>query len=99
MLKRDTGTVAWADRVANRWVSVLGRDLLWQPFPRALRDSDLAQRIRRLSNYGFESGSIARAGTNAKLSEYAAAVGLAQLDRADAVMERRIRLCVPREST
>jgi dTDP-4-amino-4,6-dideoxygalactose transaminase len=58
----------------------------------ALRDADLAQRIRRLSNYGFESGSIACAGTNAKLSEYAAAVGLAQLDRADAVMERRTRV-------
>lgn len=54
MLKRDTGTVAWADRVANRWVSVLGRDLLWQPFPRALRDSDLViimQENRILSNY------------------------------------------------
>jgi len=54
MLKRDTGTVAWADPVANRWVSVLGRDLLWQPFPRALRDSDLViimQENRILSNY------------------------------------------------
>ncbi len=53
-LKRDTGTVAWADQVANRWVSVLGRDVLWQPFPRALRDSDLVvimQENRILSNY------------------------------------------------
>jgi glycosyltransferase involved in cell wall biosynthesis len=55
-LKRDTGTVAWADQVTNRWVSVLGRDLLWQPFPRALRDSDLVivmQENRILSNYAF----------------------------------------------
>lgn len=55
-LKKDTGTVAWADPVHNRWVSVLGRDLLWQPFPRALRGSDLVvimQENRILSNYAF----------------------------------------------
>jgi glycosyltransferase involved in cell wall biosynthesis len=55
-LKKDTGTLAWADPVANRWVSVLGRDLLWQPFPRALRGSDLVvimQENRILSNYAF----------------------------------------------
>ena len=54
MLKRDTGTVAWADQVHNRWVSVRGRDLLWQPFPPPLRDSDLVivmQENRILSNY------------------------------------------------
>jgi glycosyltransferase involved in cell wall biosynthesis len=68
MLKRDTGTVAWADRVANRWVSVLGRDLLWQPFPRALRDSDLViimQENRILSNYRF---LLARALTGARIA-------------------------------
>jgi L-malate glycosyltransferase len=55
-LKNDTGTVAWADKVTNRWVSVLGRDLLWQPFPRRLRGSDLVvimQENRILSNYVF----------------------------------------------
>ena len=54
--KKDTGTVAWANQVNNRWISVLGRDLLWQPFPRELRGSDLVvimQENRILSNYVF----------------------------------------------
>lgn len=53
-LKRDTGRIAWAHEVKNRWVSVRGRDLLWQPLPRDLRDSDLVivmQENRILSNY------------------------------------------------
>lgn len=52
--KKDTGFIPWADRVRNRWVTVLGRDILWQPFPRELRDSDLIvimQENRILSNY------------------------------------------------
>jgi len=58
----------------------------------ASRDPAFAERVRRLSNYGFESGWIREAGTNAKLSEHAAAVGLAQLDRADEVLLRRERV-------
>ncbi len=53
-LKRDTGRIAWAHEVKNRWVSVRGRDLLWQPLPRELRDSALVimmQENRILSNY------------------------------------------------
>jgi glycosyltransferase involved in cell wall biosynthesis len=55
-LRADTGSIAWADQVRNRWISVLGRDLLWQPFPRELRDSDLVvimQESRILSNYAL----------------------------------------------
>jgi dTDP-4-amino-4,6-dideoxygalactose transaminase len=55
-------------------------------------DHGLAQRVRRLANYGFADGCIEHAGTNAKLSEYAAAVGLAQLDRAEALLRRRDNL-------
>jgi len=45
------------------------------------RDPTLAARIRALANFGFEGGRDSRhAGTNAKMSEYAAAVGLAALD-------------------
>jgi dTDP-4-amino-4,6-dideoxygalactose transaminase len=55
----------------------------------ATRDDDLAQRVRGLANYGFADGCIENAGTNAKLSEYAAAVGLAQLDRAVPLLRRR----------
>lgn len=45
------------------------------------RDVELAARVRRLSNFGFDNHRVTVVGTNAKLSEYAAAVGLAQLQR------------------
>lgn len=47
------------------------------------RDRELIERVRRLTNYGIElpSGIVRHAGTNAKLSEYHAAVGLAALAR------------------
>lgn len=45
------------------------------------RDAELAARVRRLSNFGFDNHWVTEVGTNAKLSEYAAAVGLAQLTR------------------
>jgi dTDP-4-amino-4,6-dideoxygalactose transaminase len=45
------------------------------------RDTDLIERLRRRSNFGFDSGrSAQRIGLNAKMSEYHAAVGLASLD-------------------
>ncbi len=43
--------------------------------------SDVVEKSRRMSNFGFDSSEIIIAGTNAKLSEYHAAVGLAQLQR------------------
>lgn len=58
------------------------------------RDAALIERIRRLSNFGIDvaTGIVDRPGTNAKLSEYHAAVALAALDtwpaRADA---RRVK--------
>ena len=45
----------------------------------ATNNSDFADRIRASSNFGFECGEVRRTGTNAKLSEYHAAVGLAAL--------------------
>jgi dTDP-4-amino-4,6-dideoxygalactose transaminase len=55
-------------------------------------DGDLVAQVRRLSNFGFEKGQVVRAGTNAKLSEYAAAIGLTQLDRwAGLQVQRRTR--------
>jgi dTDP-4-amino-4,6-dideoxygalactose transaminase len=54
------------------------------------RDAALVERIRRLSNFGIDvaTGIVDRPGTNAKLSEYHAAVALAALEtwpsRADA---------------
>ncbi len=46
------------------------------------RDLELIQRVRRASNFGFAPGArVIERGTNAKMSEYTAAVGLAGLDR------------------
>ncbi len=49
----------------------------------AARDQAFLDEVRRLSNFGIQlpSGIVGRAGTNAKLSEYHAAVGLAALAR------------------
>jgi len=53
-------------------------------------DRELIERVRRLSNFGFDCGIVRdAAATNAKLNEYAAAVGLAQLKRWPAVHARR----------
>ena len=47
----------------------------------ATRDAALAGRVRQLTTFGFHGGRESHvAATNAKLSEYAAAVGLAGLD-------------------
>lgn len=45
--------------------------------------------IKKASNFGFESDrSILHSGTNAKISEYHCAVGLAQLDRLDTIKQK-----------
>lgn len=53
-VKKDEGHIEWADRVVNRYLTVGGRDLMWQPLPGELSDSDLLivmQENRILSNY------------------------------------------------
>lgn len=51
----------------------------------ATRDADLARRVKRVANFGFFGARLAEVpGTNAKLSEYHAAVALASLDGWDA---------------
>lgn len=60
-LKRDTGCITWAHEVRNRWTTVGDRDLLWQPMPRDLNDSDLVilmQENRILSNYPILLGRL-----------------------------------------
>lgn len=45
-------------------------------------DEALIKRLRQVTNYGFSSNRVAhRLGLNAKLSEYHAAIGLAQLEK------------------
>jgi dTDP-4-amino-4,6-dideoxygalactose transaminase len=60
----------------------------------AARDAELVQRVRRLSNFGYMSagGLISDIGVNGKMSEYAAAVGLASLDRWPVIGEARRQL-------
>lgn len=55
-------------------------------------NSDIAERARRLSNFGFARGVAETVGMNAKLSEYAAAVGLAQSLRWPESRRRRVEL-------
>ena len=56
----------------------------------ATKDAEIAEQVRCLSNYGFENNIINIAGgTNSKLSEYAAAVGLAQMGRWAQRLEKR----------
>lgn len=45
------------------------------------RSAEMAQAVRRLSNFGFDGGLVTAASGNAKMSEYAAAVALAQWSR------------------
>ena len=52
--RKDGGALPWADEVNARWVTVAGVDLVWQPLPSHLRNSDLiimTQENKILSNY------------------------------------------------
>jgi len=54
LAKKDTGNIKWADAVINKYISIGGRDILWQPFPAHLNSTDLVimmQENRLLSNY------------------------------------------------
>lgn len=52
-------------------------------------DPDIIERIRQMSNFGFSTTSVSQiAGTNAKVSEYVCAVGLASLDKWPETRER-----------
>jgi len=53
-VRNDVGFLPWANSVDNWNCSILGRDLIWLPFPSHLRDADLVvlmQENRQLSNY------------------------------------------------
>lgn len=53
-VRNDTGRLPWADEVHNRYLRIAGVDLIWQPYPRALRDAALVvlmQENKLLSNY------------------------------------------------
>jgi dTDP-4-amino-4,6-dideoxygalactose transaminase/glycosyltransferase involved in cell wall biosynthesis len=55
-------------------------------------DDDLAARLRLLRNFGFAApDTVVTVGTNAKMSEVAAAMGLTQLEELDALIARNRR--------
>ncbi len=54
LTKKDEGVLPWAHKVKNRFWEVGERDLIWQPVPKALGNTDLVilmQENRILSNY------------------------------------------------
>ncbi|MCF6148464.1 MAG: DegT/DnrJ/EryC1/StrS aminotransferase [Candidatus Kuenenia sp.] len=53
------------------------------------KSADFIKKIRQLCNFGFDGGVIARCGCNAKMSEYHAAVGLAQYSRWNGIVKQR----------
>lgn len=58
----------------------------------ATTDRELASRIRRASCFGFHEGCAIGPGTNAKLSEFHAAIGLAQWQRREWITSHRQKL-------
>lgn len=53
-IKKDEGSLPWAHKVHNRFFEWGERDLVWQPFPAALKNAQLVvvmQESRILSNY------------------------------------------------
>lgn len=92
---RDTGVAVVIDaaaalgnqRIPGEGISVAFSLHATKPFGAgeggflASRDGALIGRARRLSNFGFQGETVVCAGTNAKMSEYAAAGALTQLAR------------------
>ena len=52
-------------------------------------DDTIAARVRRFRNIGMEDGGFVSLGLNLRPSEIGAAIGLCQLDRIEAIVERR----------
>jgi dTDP-4-amino-4,6-dideoxygalactose transaminase len=100
---RETGVPVLADAAAALGVQRLGKRVHWAFSLHATKpmgvgegglfvsaDGTLAERVRRLANFSFEHFIVqSRYGTNAKMSEYAAAVGLVQLERWPRLLQRR----------
>lgn len=51
-------------------------------------DNDLAASLRQLRNFGLAAGSVDSIGTNAKMTEFCAAMGLTSLESRDEFIER-----------
>lgn len=53
---------------------------------------EMTKQVRLLTNFGFDEGIVQTAGSNYKLSEYHAAVGLAQLKRLESLSVKSTRV-------
>jgi dTDP-4-amino-4,6-dideoxygalactose transaminase len=51
-------------------------------------DDALAERLRRLRNFGLQDGEVTEVGANAKMTEFCAAMGLTSLESRDEFIER-----------
>jgi dTDP-4-amino-4,6-dideoxygalactose transaminase len=103
---RETRVPVFVDAAAALGVQSLGRRVHWAFSLHATKplgvgegglfvspDRVLAETVRRQANFSFFHRVVhSRGGTNAKLSEYAAAIGLAQLERWPLLFERRRRV-------
>lgn len=103
---RDTGVPVLADAAAALGAQQPGRRLhlacsLHATKPMGVGeggllvspDGALTEAVRRLANFSFDHALVySTLGTNAKLSEYAAAVGLVQLQRWPLLLQRRREL-------
>ena len=99
----DTGVAVLADAAAALGTQAIGRRVHWAFSMHATKpmgigegglfvspDLALAEAVRRAANFSFDARVVRSAqATNAKLSEYAAAVGLAQLGRWPQLLARR----------
>ena len=104
VLARETGVSVLADAAAALGEQAVGRDAHWAFSLHATKpmgigegglfvsaDGAIAEAVRRLANFGFAGGVLhSPQGANAKLSEYAAAIGLAQLQRWPRLRQRRL---------
>lgn len=54
----------------------------------ATNDAELAARLRRMRNFGMQDAQVAETGTNAKMSELTAALGLTSLEHRDEFIAR-----------
>jgi dTDP-4-amino-4,6-dideoxygalactose transaminase len=100
---RDTGVPVLADAAAALGAQKIGGYVHWAFSLHATKpmgvgegglfvsaDGAVAEKVRRMANFSFDHFvTCSRQGTNAKMSEYAAAVGLAQLERWPTLQRRR----------
>ena len=60
-IRSDEGSIPWASEVKNIYLNIAGIDLLWQPYPRHLRNSNLIvlmQENKQISNYRWIFGRL-----------------------------------------